>query len=72
MAHMGHRFGHDREIRREQSVFRRFRMPNQGTDANPSVRSLDPAQPFDPVDVDQTLRLHQPEVHHRDQTLTAS
>jgi hypothetical protein len=44
---------------------------HQRADAQTAVVRLDEVQTLDAVDVDERARAHQPEVEHRDQTLSA-
>jgi len=47
------------------------RVPGQRADAQLARGALDVAQAADPVDVDEHLGLRQPQLHHRDQAVSA-
>ena len=61
----------DREMLARRGRVEQLRVPGQRADPQLAAVDLDIGQLAEPVDVDQGLRLRQPQLHHRDQAVPA-
>src|SRR5271165_2076701 len=66
-----HGMGQKRNVLCDERVCRCGAMPDESADENFVFARLNTIQGGDSIDVDEDRRLHQPEVHHRHQTLAA-